>query len=142
MGERQSLIRLRSPDGQALSILSAAIVVLSMYGVLLPHRLIGLVRGFMAGGLGFWMAVAVRLLLAALLWFTAPVSRTPTLFKATAALVFVAAITLLIVGRPRLQRFIESIASLPPWTVRLPCLFGLALGGFLLWSISSAFGAA
>ena len=35
----------------ALAILSVVIVVLSMYGVLLPHRLIGLVRGFMSGGL-------------------------------------------------------------------------------------------
>lgn len=84
MGERQSLIRLRSPDGQALSILSAAIVVLSMYGVLLPHRLTGLVRNSMSGGLGCWMAAAVRPLLAALLWFTAPVSHTLTQFKALA----------------------------------------------------------
>ena len=126
----------------ALAILSVVIVVLSMYGVLLPHRLIGLVRGFMSGGLGLWIAVAVRLLLAALLWFTAPVSHTPTLFKALAALLFLAAITLPIVGRSRLKRFTESLASWPPWAIRLPCLFGVALGGFLLWSISSAIGAA
>ncbi len=126
----------------ALAILSVVIAVFSVYGVLLPHRLVGLVRGIMSGGLGLWSAVAVRLLLAALLWFTAPVSHSPTLFKALAALAFIAAITLLIVGRPRLERFIEYLASWPPWAIRLPCVFGLALGGFLLWSISSAIGAA
>lgn len=116
-----------------LAILSVVIVVLSMSGVLLPHRLVGLVRGIMPGGLGLWIAVAVRLLFAALLWFAAPVSHTPILFKALAALLFLTAITLPIVGRPRLNRFIESLASWPPWAIRLPCLFGVALGGFLLW---------
>ncbi len=71
-----------------------------------------------------------------------PVSHTPTLFKALAALLFLAAIAHPIVGRARLKRFLESLASWPPWAIRLPCLLGVALGGFLLWSISSAIGAA
>lgn len=125
----------------ALAILAVVIVVLSIYGVVLPHRLVGLVRGVMSRGLGLWSAVAVRLLLAALLWFTAPVSHTPTLFKALAAVLFLAAIALPVVGRPRLNRFIDFFASWPPWAIRLPCLFGVALGGFLWWSISSAIGA-
>ena len=125
----------------ALAILSLLIVVLSVYGALLPHRLIGLARGLMSRGHGLWIAVAVRLLLAALLWLTAPVSYTPTLFKALAAFFFLAAIALLIAGRPRLERLIESLASWPPWAIRLPCLMGVALGGFFLWSISSAMGA-
>lgn len=126
----------------ALAILLVVLVVFSMYGALLPHRLIALVRAIMSGGLGLWSAVAVRLLLAALLWFTAPVSHTPTLLKALAAFILLAAIALPSVGRPRLQRFIESIASWPPWAIRLPCLLWAAFSGFLLWSISSALGAA
>ena len=124
-----------------LAILSVAFVVLSMYGVLLPHRLIGLVRRLTSGGIGLWSAVTVRLLLAALLWFTAQVSHTPTSFKALAALLFLAAIAHPIVGRARLKRFLESLASWPPWAIRLPCLFGVAMGGFVLWAISSAIGA-
>ena len=126
----------------ALAIFSVVIVVLSMYGILLPHRLIGLVRGFMSGGLGLWTAVAVRLLLAALIWLTAPVCHTPTIFKALAALILLAAITLPIVGVPRLEKFIEYLTTWPQWAIRLPCLLGVAFGGFLLWSISSAIGAA
>ena len=126
----------------ALAILSVAMVVISMYGVLLPHRLLGLIRDLTSGGIGLWGAVTVRLLLAALLWFTAQVSHTPTLFKALAALLFLSAIAHLIVGRARLKRFLESLASWPPWAIRLPCLFGVAMGVFMLWAISSAIGAA
>jgi len=126
----------------ALAILSVVIIAFSVYGVLLPHRLVEMVRGIMSGRFFLWVAVGVRLLLAALLWFTASVSHTPDLFKALASFFVLAAIALPIVGRPRLERFIESLASWPTWAIRLPCLFGVAMGGIFLWSISSAIGAA
>ena len=121
----------------ALSILSVIIVALSLYGVLLPDRLVRLVRGFMQGDAGLWVAVAIRLLLAVLLWFSAPVSRTPALFNVLAVLMFLTAVVLPMVGRPRLNHFIAHIASCPPLLIRFLCLLGVALGGFLLWSISS-----
>ena len=126
----------------ALAIFLVVIIVLSMYGVLLPYRLVRLVRGFMTGGLGLLVAITVRLLLAALLWLTAPVSYTPTLFKAVAALMLLAAVTLPLVGLPRLIKLIEHVATWPQWAIRLQCFLGVAFGGFLLWSISSAIGAA
>lgn len=126
----------------ALAILSVGIVVASMYGVLLPHKLIGLIRGVTSGKLGLWSAVSVRLLLAALLWFTAEVSRTPILFKILAALLFLSAVAHLIVGRAHLRRFLETLGSWPPWAIRVSCLFGVAMGAFMLWAVSSAFGAA
>lgn len=126
----------------ALAIFSVVVVALSMYGVLLPSRLVGLVRGFMPGGLGLWFAVVVRVVLAALLWVSAPASHTPITFKALAALAILAAIALPIVGLPRLRQFLEYLAAWPPWAIRLQCFFGVALGAFLLWSISPAFGAA
>ena len=126
----------------ALAILSVGIVVTSVYGALLPHKLIGLIGGITSGKLGLWSAVTVRLLLAALLWFTAEVSRTPILFKILAALLFLSAIAHLIVGRAHLRRFLEALGSWPPWAIRVPCLFGVAMGAFMLWAISSAFGAA
>ena len=125
-----------------LAILSVAIVVISMYGVLLPSKLIGLIRDSTSGKLGLWSAVTVRLLLAALLWFTAHVSRTPILFKILAAVLFLSAIAHFIVGRARLRRFLESLGSWPLWAIRVPCLFGVAMGGFMLWAVLPALGAA
>ena len=124
----------------ALAILALIIIALSMYGVLLPHRLVRLVRGFMQREIGLWFAVAIRLLLAATLWFSAPVSRTPGLFKVLSALMLLTAITLPIVGYSRLNKFIEHISSCPQRLIRLLCLLGVALGVFLLLSISSVLG--
>lgn len=126
----------------ALATMSVIIIALSLYGVLLPLRLVRLVRGFMQREVGLGFAVAIRLLLGALLWFSAPVSHTPGLFKVLSALMFLTAVTLPLVGYSRLNRFIAYIASWPPWAIRLQCLLGVALGGFLLFSISSTFGKA
>ena len=120
----------------ALAILSTLIIALSLYGVLLPDRLIRFVRGFMQGGAGLWVAIGIRLLLAVLLWFSAPVSQTPALFTVLAVLMFLAAVTFFIVGHARLNQFIEHIASWPHWAIRLQCLLGVVLGGIFLWSIS------
>ena len=121
----------------ALFILSVIIVALSLYGVLLPDRLVRLVRGFMQDGTGLWFAITIRLLLAATLWFSAPVSRTPGLFKALSVVMLLTAIALPIVGYSRLNKFIEHISSCPQMLIRLLCALGVALGVFLLWSISS-----
>lgn len=125
----------------ALAILTAAFIVISTYGVLLPHRLIELIRGSTSGQLGLWSAVTARLLLAALLWLTARLSRTPTLFAILAAILVLSAIAHPIVGRARLRRLLELLASWPLWAIRVPCLLGVAMGGFVLWSISPAIGA-
>ena len=113
-----------------------------MYGVLLPHKLIGLIGGITSGKLGLWSAVTVRLLLAVLLWIAAEASRAPFLFRLLAAVLFLSAIAHLIVGRAHLRRFLEALGSWPPWAIRVPCLFGVAMGAFMLWAVSSAFGAA
>lgn len=125
----------------ALAILSIVILALSLYGVLLPRKLVALVRGLLAGP-GFWSAVAIRLLLAVLLWFSAPASHTPTTFKVLAVLALVAAFALPIIGELRILKLIDYLASWPTMAVRLQCVLGLAFAGFLLWSVSLAIGAA
>lgn len=122
-----------------LAIFSAMFIALCMYGASLPDKLIELVRSFMSGP-GLWAAVAIRLLLAALLWLTAPISHTPTTFKVLAVLVFVAAVILPIIGTYRLVKFIDRLASWPRLAIRLQCLLGVAFGAFLLWSVSPGIG--
>ncbi len=126
----------------ALAILSVTLVALSMYGALLPHRLLGLIRKLTSGDLGLWGAVVARLLLAVLLWINAPVSLAPTTFKILAAVLILSAIAHFIVGRARLKRFLESLLSWPHWAIRLSCFLGVGMGVFILWGISAAIGAA
>lgn len=96
----------------------------------------------MSRGVGLWIAVVVRLVFAALLWFTAPVSQTPFLFKVVAVVLLVSAIGHQIAGRTHLRKLIEAMAIWPLWTIRIPCILGVLLGVFLLWSISNVLGAA
>jgi hypothetical protein len=125
----------------ALAIFSALIIAMSMYGVVQPLKLTALVRRFMISP-GVWGAVAIRLLLAGLLWFSAPFSHTPLTFKVLALLTFLAAIALPIIGAARLMKLIDYLASWPPIAIRIQCLLGVALGAFLLWSLSPGLAAA
>jgi hypothetical protein len=125
----------------ALAIFSAMIIAISLYGVVLPLKLTGLVRRFMVSP-GIWGAVVIRLLFAGLLWSSAPISHTPTTFKVLALLVLLAAVALPIIGAGRLLKLIDRWASWPPIVIRLQGVIGLAFGAFLLWSVSPGLGAA
>ena len=119
----------------ALAMFSALIIAMSIYGVVQPLKLMEFVRRFMISP-GIWGAVAIRLVLAGLLWLTAEVSHTPMTFKVLALLTLLAAIALPLVGAARMMKFIDYIAAWPPIAIRIQCLLGVALGAFLLWSLS------
>ena len=122
-----------------LAILSVLLAVVFLYGILLPRIFIAHARGFMAGpGLGG--AVAIRLLLAVLLWFSAPVSSSPAAFRILALLMLAAALTAPMLGTARILNLIDRMACWSPDAVRLPCAVGLAFSAFMLWSVSPAIG--
>ncbi|GBF26867.1 hypothetical protein MnTg02_01909 [bacterium MnTg02] len=125
----------------ALAIFSLIIVLLSAYGVFQPSVLTSFVRRFMAG-FGLWVAVVARLILALLLWFSAPFSHTPLTFQVLAILALVAAIALPIIGGQRILKLLDWVASWQQLAIRLWCLLGVGFGGFLLWSISPIWAAA
>ena len=125
----------------ALAIFSLVIVLLSAYGVFQPSTLTSFVRRFMAG-LGLWVAVVPRLILALLLWFSAPLSHTPVTFQVLAILALFAAIALPIIGVQRILKLLDWVASWRQLAIRLCCLLGVGFGGFLLWSISPIWAAA
>ena len=122
-----------------LAIVSVLLGAFFLLGVLIPRRFIARMRGFMAGSGPGW-AVAVRVLLAALLWFSAPVSSTPAAFRAMAVVVLVAALGPLMLGTDGLLRLLDRMARWPVVATRLPCAAGLALSAFMLWSVSPAIG--
>lgn len=122
-----------------LAVVSGLLGALLLLGLLNPPWLVMLARRFI-GGTGVGGAVAVRLLLAALLWFSAPVASTPATFRALALLMATAAVGALVLGKDRVARIADRMAGRPPLVVRLPIAIGLALSAFMLWSISSAVG--
>ncbi len=122
-----------------LAVVSGLLGALFLLGVLNPQWLVMLARRFV-GGTGVGGAVSVRLLLAALLWFSAPVASTPVTFRALALVMATAAVGALVFGKDRVARIADRMAGRPPLIVRLPIAIGLVLCAFMLWSISSAIG--
>ena len=122
-----------------LAVVSALLGALFMVGVLDPRRLIAVARNLL-GGTGVAGAAGVRLLLAGLLWFSAPVSLNPGAFRILASVMLVAALSALVLGTDRLARLVDRMAGWRPVFVRLPIAVGLALCVFMLWSVSPAIG--
>ena len=123
----------------ALAVLCVLLGALFLLGLARPRRFIERARRLMAGRARAG-ATAVRLLLAVLLWFSAPVSATPATFRSMAVVVLASALIRLMLGRAAMSRTLDRMASWPPIATRLPCAAGLALCAFMLWSVSSAFG--
>ncbi len=124
-----------------LALFAGIVIAFALHGAVYPHRLLEMARRFMAGP-GVWGAVAIRIVLAVLLWSCAPVSHTPILFRVLAVVALLAAVALPVVGSARLMELIERVAAWPPTAIRLACVLGAAFGAFLLWSVSPALGVA
>ena len=122
-----------------LAVVSGLLGTVFLLGLLNPRRLVMLARRVI-GGAGVGGAVAIRLLLAALLWFSAPVASTPATFRALALVMATAAVGALVLGKDRAARLADRMAGRSPLVVRLPIVIGIALCAFLLWSLSSAIG--
>ena len=122
-----------------LAVVSALLGALFMVGVFAPRRLIAIARNLL-GSTGVTGAVGVRLLLAGLLWFSAPVSLNPGAFRVLASVMLVAALSALVLGTDRLARLVDGMVGWRPVFVRFPIAVGLALCVFMLWSVSSAIG--
>ena len=122
-----------------LAILSALLGALFLLGILRPRAFMAVVRSVF-GGTGVAGAVAVRLLLAALLWFSAPVSSTPGAFRILATVMLVAAVSAAMLGTDRIARLVDRMAGWRPVFVRLPIAVGVVLCMFMLWSVLPAIG--
>lgn len=121
----------------ALILVSTLLVGLSVWGAVSPPGLVSFVRRAVNEG-GMVVAVGVRLLLAVLLWITAPMAHTPLIFRVLAFLALASAILIALIGSERVLRIIDRFASWPATVLRLQCVFGVVFGMFLIWSVSPA----
>lgn len=124
----------------ALSFFCIVLIVLSLYGALLPVSMLAVIDRVASERLGLTSAIIARVIFAALLWINAQHSYTPTTFKALAMLLLLSAIAHFIVGRNILKKFRHVLATLPLWVIRLPCFLGAAMGIFIMWSLARAAG--
>jgi hypothetical protein len=119
-----------------LASFAVFILLASSLAIIFPSELLSFVREAMAGP-GIWWAASARVVLAVLLWFSAPASRTPKSLRALAVIALMAAVFIVVIGSEGVIEIIDWLASLPFWSVRLQTSGGVVFGLFLLWSIFS-----
>lgn len=112
------------------------VVLLSLWGIYSPGKLLSLVRGVMDRSTGLYAAVVTRLVLGLALILAAEGSRFPHVFQVLGWIAIVAAIGLLVIGQERLRRFIGWFDRLSPTLIRLWLLLGIVFGGFLVYGAS------
>ena len=124
-----------------VALFSVLIVAISSYGLVSPPGIVEFVRRFQAGP-GVWAGFAIRLVFAVALWQAAPFSATPSAFRVLAAVAFLGAVALPVMGSTRFDIFVEWWVEQPAWFLRIWLLLALAFGLFTLWSSAAGLGAA
>lgn len=85
---------------------------------------------------GLWVAVGTRFTIGALLWFTAPASRTPAALRVLGVLFVLSGLTLAVLGIERLQGVVDWGSDLDDLAFRGVGLVATLIGAFLVWSVS------
>ncbi len=85
---------------------------------------------------GMWIAVALRLTFGALLWITAPASRTPKTFRVLGVLFVASGVILPFFGLDFLRGMVDWASSLSDAALRGIGLLAAVIAGFLVWSVS------
>ena len=115
-------------------LMGIVIVLLSLWGVASPVRLMRRVRSVMDESWGMHFAVVVRIILGISLLVAAPASKFVVLFKALGWLTLIAAAAL--IGHKRLVSVIDWFQGFPRPAIRLWLMFGVLFGAFVVYGIT------
>ena len=109
------------------------VLLLGAWGFFYPRSIVDFIESWSSKG-GLWLAVLLRVSFGVVLWFAAPLSRTPEIFEGLGGLVVLSGVVLPLFGYTRFQAFIKWWSELPPGVMRVWCLVAILLGGFVFWS--------
>jgi len=122
---------------EVAGIFAVFVLLLCTWGVLVPSRIVAFATRWTNHG-GLWVAALLRLTFGIALWFAAPASRAPLFLQILGIVTILAGASLPMIGLDRFTKLIEWSTKRPPIVVRLWCLFGIALGGAILWALIPA----
>jgi hypothetical protein len=115
-----------------VAVFGALVALLGLVGLVQPERFRGMFTA-MDSQVRFVLAIGLRLVLGALLWWLADELRHPHVMRVLAAIAIFAAVMLLIMGRERLDRLIGWWLSRSDGLLRVSALFAAAFGVFLVY---------
>ena len=111
-----------------------SLCMFAAWGLWAPQKILQTVKGIMDRDWGVYLAVIVRLVLGIALVLYAPDSRFPTTFLILGWIAIAAAVAAALLGRVRLQRFVDWwIEKFTPVGIRLWLLIAMVFGAFLIY---------
>ena len=126
--------RLRLPMlDEAVILFGLAITSLGLLESLHPRKLIGLVSGPWQSGAGIYLAVGLRLAFGLVLIGASTESRFPAAFQILGAVSLAAAAAIPVLGKSRLQRFVNWWTARPMGFIRAWGLGAAGFGAFLVY---------
>ena len=115
-----------------VAALGALAVLIGLVGLVQPGRY-RLMFNTMNSRTRFVLAVIIRLAMGGLLWLLADELRHPHVMRILAVIAVVAAVGLLIMGRTRLDKFVDWWLSRPDSVLRVSALFAAVFGAYLVY---------
>jgi hypothetical protein len=122
------------PAAILVAVIGVTVLLLSLWGLIVPSRLISMVRSVLTRRGGVLIAVGVRLLLGIAFLLAADFSRFPPTVRVLGVVTLVAAVGLAIVGHERMKRMVDWVARWPLWAVRGWLVVGAGFGAFLFYA--------
>ena len=116
-------------------VMGGAVLLLSVWGIALPQKLVAMVKGVMDRPGGMHVAVVARIVLGIALITAASVSKVPAVFQVIGWLSIAAAVALPIIGSPRIRALVGWFEGVGPTFVRVWLVFGMIFGGLLVYGI-------
>ena len=107
-------------------------MLLGVLGIASPARFRSLFE-VMSPQTRYVMAVVIRIAMGVLLWLLADDLRHPHVMRVLAVIAVVAAIVILIMGRARLDRFVDWWLARPDNVIRISAVFAAAFGAYLVY---------
>jgi len=114
--------------------LGACVVGAGGYGLVRPEGLIGVVKAAWKTPAALPFAVGLRVALGIALLVAAPECRYPLAMQVIGVISLLAAAAGLVMGRARLDAFVDWWARRPPGFVRAWAVVAIAFGGFLVFA--------
>jgi hypothetical protein len=119
-----------------VKIFGLLMILLCIWGILIPKALMGWVMQFWRKPSGIYLAVAVRIGLGILFVLVADQTRFPGVFDFLGYFMIIAAVMISLIGRKRLDNFMQWWLEKPPLFIRTWLVFGLFFGVFIYYAVS------